>query len=584
MWRLLNGLMNFLNFAVSISAIITLIWFHGYHYRPEYLSPHYLYLHICLGFFFLHYIYRASSSGDFGRYLKDNRVEYLLLLFLLLEFLLNRFLYFSFFQLILFLLGIENHNHVFVFSLHICLLILVGIEMGKASARSTIWKLSPPLLFIFSFLVLVIVGSSLFMLPEMTADGKGMDLVDALFTSVSANCVTGLIVVDTGTYFSVKGEMLILLFMQLGGLNITAFASYFIARYHAVKTSQREDAAVMDLMQSGALERSDVLKLMKRVILVALILECIGAIVLFFLMGDSAFFSGIRERIFFSVFHSVSAFNNAGFSLFTDGLTHPAVINNYGLHIALAVLVVLGGLGFTTLWDLVFLKSNSNGKISGRKFKLDGVISIAMALILITVGALLFFALEYQSVLDGHSGMAVFTKTMFQSITARTAGFNSVDVGQLTIGGLILLMVLMFIGGGSGSTAGGIKTSTFFILLHNLGTQLKLTRKKSRLYTGGMLKKARDIALYSLLVIVFGTILLSFAEPDKRWLDLLFEEFSAYGTVGLSTGITRDLSVAGKIIVMTTILIGRVGPVTLAYTMVNRPVKPEIEEQGFMIG
>ena len=576
--------MNFLNFAVSISAIITLIWFHGYHYRPEYLSPHYLYLHICLGFFLLHYIFRAVYSGDFRKYLGDNKVEYLLLLFLLLEFLLNRFLFFSFFQVILFLMGVENHSHVFVFSLHICLLILVGIEMGKASARSTIWKLSPPLLFIFSFLVLVMIGSSLFMLPEMTADGKGMNFVDALFTSVSANCVTGLIVVDTGSYFSTKGEMLILFFMQLGGLNITAFASYFIARYHAVKTSQRQDAAVMDLMQSGALERSDVLKLLKRILLLAIILETIGAIVIFFLMGDHGSFSGIRERILFSVFHSVSAFNNAGFSLFTDGLIHPEVVNNYGLHIVLAVLIVLGGLGFTTLWDLLFLKRNTNGKISGRKFKLDGIISIAMALILVTAGALLFFAFEHQSVLKGHSGMATFTKSIFQSITARTAGFNTVEIGQLTVGGLILLMLLMFIGGGSGSTAGGIKTSTFFILLHNLGTKLKLTRKKSRLYTTGMLKKARDIALYSLMVVVFGTILLSFAEPDKPLLDLFFEEFSAYGTVGLSTGITEDLSDAGKIIVMTTILIGRVGPVTLAYTMVSRPVKPKLEEQGFMIG
>ena len=192
---------NLLNLLVSLSAIGTLVWWHGYQYRPHHLHPHILYLNSCFGFYLLQFVFRAKLSGSIREYFHKNRLEYALFTFLILELLTNWLMDFSIVSFLLSFTGIENHNHVFVLSLHILLLFIVGIELGKATTRSTVWRLSPPILFILSFVVLIVIGSSLLMLPEMTANKQGMSFIDALFTSISANCVTGLIVVDTATFF-----------------------------------------------------------------------------------------------------------------------------------------------------------------------------------------------------------------------------------------------------------------------------------------------------------------------------------------------------------------------------------------------
>lgn len=581
--EIVRKIFNLLNFLVSLSAIGTLVWWHGYQYQPHHLHPHILYLNIGFGFYLLQFVFRAKLSGNIREYFYRNRLEYALFAFLILELLTNWLMDFSIVSFLLSFTGIENHNHVFVLSLHILLLFIVGIELGKATTRSTVWKLSPPILFVLSFVVLIVIGGSLLMLPEMTADQQGMPFIDALFTSISANCVTGLIVVDTATYFSLKGKILILLLIQLGGLNIIAFATYFISFFRRSIEEQRHRATIKELLHTDNL--SDTKQMVRMVVATTLIIEFLGAIILHQQWG--ADFANERERLFYSVFHSVSAFNNAGFTLFTDGFTNAVVQNTYSLHITVALLIVFGGLGFTTLQE-TFRWSNISRLWGGKDNGLSVQTKIALysSILLIVAGAILFLVVEQENTLIGQTTSQSIITSFFQSITARTAGFNTVDIGGLTVTLLIVMMVLMFIGASSGSTGGGIKTSTFVVLV------LAFLKRKEKKHNYGksfltvvLVRKALSILLYSLAIITIGVIILVLTEPDKAFSELLFEEISAFGTVGLSTGLTPSLSNIGKSVIMASMFIGRIGPLALAYALIkSTTISKEKEEQGIMIG
>ena len=476
--------------------------------------------------------------------------------------------------------GIENHNHVFILFLHILLLFIVGIELGKATTRSTVWKLSPPILFILSFVVLIVIGSSLLMLPEMT-NKKGMPFIDALFTSISANCVTGLIVVDTATYFTLKGKMLILLLIQLGGLNIIAFATYFISFLNRSIEGKMNVATIKELLHTESLD--SIKSIIKMVVLTSFVIELLGTVIIYLQLGTVIKFASITERLFYSAFHSISAFNNAGFSLFTNGLTNIQIQGIYPIHMSIAVLIVLGGLGFTTLqntlrWSVL--------KERGVVLTLQSKIALVSSLILILVGTGVFFLAEADNSMVSQDGSEQILISLFQSITTRTAGFNTVDLRSLTTGVLIMFIMLMFIGASSGSTGGGIKTSTFSVLLMALWKAKERKDNYGRSFiTISLVKKSLIILLYSLGVIVISTFILLLIEPEKLLIDLLFEEVSAFGTVGLSTGITSSLSQSGKALIMLNMVIGRLGPLTLAYALIkSTPVINGEKESEIMIG
>lgn len=573
---------NLLNLLFSLSAIGTLIWFHGFQYNPHFLQPHLVYLNVCFGFFLVQFVFRAKLSGNPRHYLHKNKLEFFLFVFMVLELVMNWLMDFSIIQFLLSYSGVENHNHLFMLSLHVWILLIVGIELGKASTRSTVWKLSPAVLFILSFIVLIVIGSSLLMLPEMTADKQGMSFIDALFTSISANCVTGLIVVDTATYFSLKGKILIMLLIQLGGLNVIAFATYSISLFRK-SFEKHHHATIKELMRVDNLD--SIKNMVKKVVFTTLIIEFIGAIVLY--QQWEIAIPNERERLFYSVFHAISAFNNAGFTLFTDGFTHAAVGNLFSIHITIAVLIVLGGLGFTTLQD-TFRPGNILKLIRGKRISihLQSKIALYSSVILILLGALCFYFFEYNNTLDHQNISERTVSSFFQSITARTAGFNTVNFGEVTFGMLIITLFLMFIGASSGSTGGGIKTSTLAVLLIAI---FKRKERKSNygntFLTQALVKKALAILLYSLLVIIVGMIIMILVEPEIGITELLFEEISAFATVGLSTGITPELSAAGKAVIMITMFIGRIGPLALAYTLIKKSaIVEEKEEHGIMIG
>lgn len=570
---------NFLNLLVSISVIVTLIWWHGFIYQPHKLNPHILYLNVCFGFYLLQFSIRGYISGDFSAYLRRYLGEFILFILLIIEWILTLTTDFSLIKLLSNSTDLENHDHLYMLILHVWLLIFVGIELGKATSRNTIWKLSPPILFILSFLVIIIVGSSLLMLPEMTVNKQGLSFQDALFTSISANCVTGLTVVDTATYFSMKGKVLIMILIQLGGLNIIAFATYFISFFRKSVEGTRNVSALKELLHTDHLD--DTRKMVKMVIVTTLIIEFIGAIVLYNQWGDIEFSNG-AEKMFFSIFHSVSAFNNAGFTLFTDGFTNPLLDQSFNIHLTIAILVILGGLGFTVLSD-----SYRSIKYRFRiKLELQSRIALISSLVLLFIGMTLFYSIESGNTLNYESVSGNLITSFFQSVTARTAGFNTVPFEEVSLAGLILIMALMFIGASSGSTGGGIKTSTFTVILFAIiKKRQRLSNYGSSFLTNVLVKKALYICLYSIGVISVSIFLLYLIEPDKRLIDLCFEEISAFGTVGLSTRITPDLTIAGKSVIMVSMFIGRIGPLALAYSLI-RTVKPidNKAESGLMLG
>lgn len=582
--ELIKKLFNVCNLLFSLAAIATLIWFHGYEYHAHYLRPHLTYLYVSFGFFIAQFLYRGYLSGSIKSYFRNNRLEYIIFALIIFDLITNGLLEWSFIKEFVEYSRIENHDHVYILSLHIIILIIVGVELGKATARSTIWKLSPPLLFILSFVVLIVIGTSLLMLPEMTVGEDSLPFIDALFTSISANCVTGLTVVDTATYFSFKGKILILILIQLGGLNIIGFATYFISNFKMSSIAKRHDHSIKEILHTDNLLKNKLL--IRKVIFTSLLIEFIGTILLYNTWDSSLSFSDNGDKLFNSIFHSVSAFNNAGFTLFTDGFVHSGVSQLYSVHLIIAVLIVLGGIGFLTLEELFTPKKWL--MIIGKKSKLSiqSKISLYSTFTLITLGTIFFYVFESNNTLDKMDGASSFITSFFQSITTRTAGFNTVVIGELSLTFLVIAIFLMFIGASSGSTGGGVKTSTITVLMFSIW---KRKQKKNNFgnsfLTRTLVKKAISLVLYSLLVITISTFLLVLVEPNHSSLQLLFEEVSAFGTVGLSTGITSDLSDTGKAIIMSSMFIGRIGPLALAYSLItSKPIREENEDKGIMLG
>lgn len=579
--------LNFLNFFVSLSVILSLVWFHGFAHRPGLLYGHMVYLFACLGFFLIRNVILGMLSESFGEYLKKNLLELILHLVLFVITIWQDLTQFSLWEIFTDSPGAGKENQGYILFLHIWLLLIVGVEMGKNIGNRTIWRVPPRILFILSFFTIIFAGSSLLMLPEMTTLPGGMKVMDAVFTSISANCVTGLTVIDISSALTLKGQVLILLLIQIGGLNIIFFATFFISSYHKVVTTGTDDLTIKELMSVSSLGGEDLRILLRRVVLTAFIIEGLGALVLYFQWGPEVTFHDNWEKIFYSVFHSVSAFNNAGFSLFSQGFTDELVVNNLSFHITIAFLIILGGIGFAVIWDLPGVRRILEPEKGRRVWNLDTKVSVISAAVLIVVGMGLFWAFEYNRSLAGQSALQAGVSSFFQSVTTRTAGFNTVDIGSVGIPGIILMVIWMFIGAGSGSTGGGIKTSTFSVLV--LSVVEKLRKKKfntsEKLRESPMVQKAMTIFGVSFVVIGLSFLGLVFLEPNLSAWDLLFEEVSAFGTVGLSTGITGELSEVSKIIIMVSMFIGRVGPLALAWSLLRvKSMQKKLLTDGVLIG
>ena len=441
--------------------------------------------------------------------------------------------------------------------------------------------LNPAQLFIASFLGIILLGTGLLMLPNSTH--HGIHFLDALFTSTSAVCVTGLIVVDTGSYFTLFGQSVILLLIQAGGIGILTVASYF-GYFFRGGASYENQLTLSDMTGSNKL--GEVFSTLRRILVITFSIELVAAALIHASL-DRGLLPSFFQRFFFSVFHAVSAFCNAGFSTLPNGLYETGYRYNYSLQMVLLAAFVLGGLGFPIVVNIIkYLKYFISRKIfyfRGKQqmhrpwvLSLNSRITLITTLSLTAVGTVLFYLNEYGNALAEHSGGGKWVTALFGAATPRTAGFNTVDMAALDFTTIMMVFLLMWIGASPASTGGGIKTNTFAIATLNF---LSLARGKTKIeifrreIADVSVRRAFAVIALSLVVIGLGVILVSLFDGEKNLIDIAFECFSAYSTVGLSLGITAKLSPASKFVIIAVMFIGRVSMLTLLIA-VFRKVKP----------
>lgn len=433
-----------------------------------------------------------------------------------------------------------------------------------------------------SFVGLIAGGTLLLSLPVSWAEGRSIGFVDALFTATSAVCVTGLITLDTARAWSPLGQGVILALIQLGGLGILTISTFFLVLIgRPLPLAQRG----LITRTHGKLTHVAVKALLVRIISYALAIEAAGAVIL------SAYFaqeSGWRSGAWQGLFHSISAFCNAGFSLFSNSLEDFA--GSWTVNLTVMGLILVGGIGFLVLTDV------EEWFRRRRRLSLHSKVVLSATAILIAAGTAGFYVFEAQNVLQGRPASEQFLVSLFQAITPRTAGFNTVPYGALTNAALMMTLILMFIGGSPGSAAGGVKTSTAAILFGVLVSRARGMRHATlfrRTVPERMVGEAMAIVLLAVVVIMSATFLLQWTElrelahPGVRgeFLTLNFEAVSAFSTVGLSMGETTGLMSSSKLIVIALMFIGRLGPLTVALSLSRkRRVDYQYAEEPVMVG
>lgn len=419
----------------------------------------------------------------------------------------------------------------------------------------------PTRVVVFSFGVLIITGTILLMLPVSSITGEPTSFINALFTATSAVCVTGLVVVDTGTYWSIFGQMVILALIQAGGLGTMSIVTLF-ALVTGRRISLRERLTIQEAYNQYSME--GIVRLVREILGITVLIEGVGALIL-----TLRFMQDMQplRAIYYGIFHAVSAFNNAGFDLMGGFKSLTDYVGDYTVNITMMILIVIGGIGFTVIVDLLRQKKF-------RRLTLHSKLVLAMTSFLIFTGTAAFFFLEY-----GNSGTlkpldpgSKVMASIFQSITPRTAGFNTISQSDMTMASKFITIILMFIGASPGGTGGGIKTSTFGVILFTVLSIIN-GRDDTEVYQ----KRIPQFVVYRSLAIifismciVFGTTLVLSIVQQSDFMTELFESTSAFATVGLSLGLTTELTTIGKAFIIFNMYAGRVGPLSLALAIAQR--------------
>ncbi len=447
-------------------------------------------------------------------------------------------------------------------------------------------KITPATLVVVSFLFAVVVGAALLKLPFATVSGS-ISLIDALFTATSAVCVTGLVVVDTGGYFTTFGQCVILALIQVGGLGIMTISVSFF-RWIGRTISFRQRMIMQD--QFAHTPREDIFSLMRHILFFTVCAELIGAALLTLHWSRELPFS---EAAYTAVFHSVSAFCNAGFSLYTNSMVDYS--GSMLLNTTLCTLIIIGGIGFPVLYDLKLWMFRRHGKRI--RLSIQTKVVLITSTVLVLGGALFFGLLEREQLGSTPTTLHKVFMPLFQSITCRTAGFNTVDVSSLHNATLVLFIFLMFCGASPGSCGGGIKTTTLALLAVFVYGRIRKQRRVTlfkRSVPEETVNRSITLLLLSTAVIAFFLFLLFLGDnvaghpitgQRRTFLAYLFEAVSAFGTVGLSMGVTAQLTMWGKGLIILLMFIGRVGLITFTYVITFTTVDTlEYSEENMMVG
>lgn len=434
------------------------------------------------------------------------------------------------------------------------------------------------------FLAVITVGTILLMMPFSTSNGTWNDLIVALFTSTSAVCVTGLSVVDPGTYFSFWGQLFIALLAQIGGLGYMTTTTFLILLVGR-KFDLRHKMAIQQALDRPGMSGST--QIIRSIIATTLIFEITGA---FLLLPAFVPKYGWSQGLWLAIFHSVNAWNNAGFSLFKDNLI--GYQSSFLVVFTITGLIIFGGIGYQVILEMyIWLRDRLTKKTVNLVFSLDFKVATITTIILLLIGTIVFFAIEIRNP-QTFGNLSVIDQLLvawFQSVTPRTAGFNTIDIGKMTNAGLFITIALMFIGASPGGTGGGIKTTTLRVLTSCTKTILQ-GKEEVLLYerkiATSLILKAVGVLVGSITTVIISTILISLTDPELDFIQILFEVVSAFATVGLSTGITGNVSIAAKLILIVTMYIGRVGVLVLMSAILGdpRPSRIHYPEENLLVG
>ncbi len=452
------------------------------------------------------------------------------------------------------------------------LIILSVIHSSRQLFTVLQHKVKPSLLFIFSFAFVILTGTGLLMLPNVTIGG--INFIDALFTATSSVCVTGLTTIDIASTFTYPGHIIILILIQIGGIGVMTFTSFFALSFMG-ETSINSQLILKDMLSEERL--GGLFKVIINILFVTLFIELVGAYFIFKEVSGT-FPGGVSQEIFYSLFHSVSAFCNAGISTLSGNMSDPLVKDNYTLQIWISCLIIIGGIGFPIVFNYLKLTRhvaiNGLNVLTGKQkhyihtphiINVHTYIVIITTVILIILGSLSYFLLEYNNTLADLPLTDKIASSLLGGVTPRTAGFSTVNMGDLASTTLFITFLLMIIGAGPMSTGGGIKVTTFFVaiaatfnIMRNK-RDLEIRRRKITTYT---IRRALATIIIYLTWLIVGTIILSITEKEIPLFTILFEITSALSTVGLSINFSPELTETGKIVIISSMFVGRIGVLT----------------------
>lgn len=568
-----------LNILVTLGAFAVLIYYYGFPIDLETKATCMIAFKASFIFYIFYFFIRFFLDFEPIQFLKKHWFEGIIMLFLFIEGLSSFIFGYTLIENIFLNYGFYNISEVSTIFIPLYFLVVLLLEATRTSSIKPIFKMNPATLFMFSFILIIMFGTILLMLPEMTVTDGSMPFLDAIFTSTSATCVTGLSVVDVSTYFTFKGQVVILMLIKLGGLNIVAFVA-FIVLMSKFGIGIKYNKLLDDYAKKGTIESA--LKMFWKILRWSLFFELSGAFLFYiFLDPNTPLGADNDHRIFGSIFHAISAFNNAGFSVYQDGMYNEFVRYNYALHVVIMVLIFLGSLGFVTMFDIFSVQTmRERMRRPWKSISFNSKVALYFSIVLVLIGAIIFFILEQNNTLENKGTGASVITAFFQSITTRTAGFNTVDFSSLTMPVIVIIMFLMFVGASSGSTGGGIKTSTFAILWASTISVIR-DRKNVELFKRTIRSETVLKAFTVLLFFISWNVLAVFAllitesamleNPNVGPIHIIFEQVSAFSTSGLSMGITSNLSTGGRIIIVISMYVGKIGALTLAY-LVAKPL------------
>ena len=561
-----------LNIIVSFAAIGTLVFYYGFDLSEFSKKLCFTILETSFAFYIFRFLALIFFDFHPPTFIRNNWFETIIISLLLVEGIAYNVFGTMIIEPVFRAMGFTDFGAFSMVFVQLFIFIILLQKVIKQRNFRPWMKIHPGWLFTISIALMTVIGSGLLMLPEMSRLEGGVGFFDALFLSMSSVSVTGLTTIDVAHALTFKGQMIVMILIKLGGLNTIAFGALMLIvakfgvgiKYHEV---------IEDFVNSDSILKAK--SMLLKIVIWATAIEFVGIILLFIGFGSDGVFADSGNRFFQSVFHGISGFNNAGISTFHGGYMHPDVINNTFVHTVTMVMFFLGGFGMVYLFDLFEVKRlRERMRQPWKTIEFGTKISLYFTIGLLLLGAVVFLAFEWNSSLSGKSTFDSIVTALFQSMTTRNAGFNVVETAALAMPVIIIFLFLMFVGASSGSAGGGIRTSTFAIMWASVTSTIRgkaHTELFKRTISNDMVLKAYAIFLFFIIGNIIGPFALAITEADLlasgkyTFMDLVFEHVSAASTVGLSTGITPELSSAGKVILVIAMFIGRVGTLTLAY-------------------